>query len=407
MERGLSSGGTADQPDDVLDAATRIRHALSQNAQDAAWLRAKGRLAILEGRPEEGIQSLTAALDWGPSSADLLTDLAVAYGIKGQQYKSATDLNHAVDLLGRALRENPNHPAALFDRALIEEELHEIVPAIADLEKLLKIEPSGPWSNETRTRLERLRQQKTGFYQRRPGQDAERFDEICLDDALRTALAGPPAALSALAYRMQMGHQDSWLTDLLAVKNRGAHADAINILGRMAAIRLTLESGRYREESAAFDALSNTPQSLPLLAWHRLEALFRGTRAREEFVCPPSSDEILMQCRSHGYHWLASQIQLQHAIYRVIGAKSIPRTGPIHNWTTRQTKEITRQPTPSQQAPRAMCLSIVVRSFQRRKVHLETRACQRITVRAADARVTALARIPCAMGISRQLSQVL
>ena len=313
VERTGTAGSIADQPRDVLDAATRIQNGLSRDSQDPQWLRAKGRLAIVEGRFLEAIQSLTAAADAGTSSPDLLTDLAVAYAGKGHAEDSSTDLMHAVDLLGRVLKDKGDLPAALFNRALIEEELHEVPPAIADLEKLLSIESSSQWSNEARSRLDRLRKQRAAFYERRPGEDASRFDEIGLDDALAAGLTGSRDALSRLAVRLRDEHQDYWLEDLLSAKGSGTKASAMATLGRMAVIRISVESGRYLSEKNAFDAVRNVAQPEPMLAWEQMEALYRATRARAQFPCSGAAGDIHEIWRARGYHWVVAQILLERA----------------------------------------------------------------------------------------------
>jgi tetratricopeptide (TPR) repeat protein len=308
VERGAGPRSLAEQPEELLDVATRVRKGLARNANDPLWLWARGRLAILEDRPDEAIRSLEAALDWGPSSPDLLTDLAISYWQRGKHQNAAVDLNHAVEILGRALQANPNHQAALFDRAVIEEELHEMAPAVADLEKLLSIEPSGPWSEETRQRLARLRGKKARFFDRGPDQDAKRFDEIALDGVLRQGLSGSPADLSALAVRFKVGHHDHWLADLLQVSKTPQTRQSIRVLARMTTIRLTVESGRYRQERAAFDALSKTQLPAPLAAWYAVEAIYRATRARGEFQCPVSSEALFIRLKAYSYYWSLSQL---------------------------------------------------------------------------------------------------
>jgi tetratricopeptide (TPR) repeat protein len=308
VERGVAPRSLTDQPEELLDVASQVRRRLARNANDPLWLWTKGRLAILESRPDEAVQALQAALDWGQSSADLLTDLAIAYWERGRRDNAAVDLNHAVELLGRALRANPNHLAALFDRALIEEELQETVPAIADLEKLLAVEPSGSWSEETRSRLAQLRAKRARFFDRSPDQDSHRFDEVALDVALQQGLMTLDTDLNALAVRIGSSHHDKWLADLLKERAAPDGAASIAVLARMASIRLTVESGRYRQEKAAFDSLSKTPQPTPIAAWYALEALYRATRARGEFRCPASSNRFLAMLEARNYYWAFAQI---------------------------------------------------------------------------------------------------
>ncbi len=117
-----------------------------------------------------------------------MVELAIAYYERGTRNNSSADLNKAIDLLGGVLRSDPSNRSALFNRALIEEEFAQIGPAISDLERLISIETTGPWSDEARTRLKALRDKRSMFLEREPALDAKRFDEIALDAVLQSDL---------------------------------------------------------------------------------------------------------------------------------------------------------------------------------------------------------------------------
>jgi tetratricopeptide (TPR) repeat protein len=317
LERGGPTRSLSDQPTELLESAGRISRELAKKPNDPHWLWAKGRLALLENRPDDAIQSLEAAIDWGSSSPDLLTDLAIAYQQKARGTRGATDLNHAVELLGRALQANPNHPAALFDRAVIEGELQETGPAIVDFERLLSVEPSGQWSEEARSRLAQLRAKKAAFFERRPGEDAQQFDEIALDAALESGLSGSSGELASLANRMRTDHHDPWLSDLLKSASEPSMRDVVAVLGRVTSIRLTVETGRYQQENAALDKISTGVLPPSIALWGAFEILYRATHLHGVFLCPASPDPLLAELLARQYHWLAAQALREEAYCKI------------------------------------------------------------------------------------------
>lgn len=154
----LERGGETRKPTHALEAELAFRSTLERTPNDPSALHAKGRWAILYGTPDDAIVALTAARDaTGKADAGLLTELAIAWREKGRRSAQAADSLHAIEFLGQALQLDPTNAAALFNRAVVEDELNLWRPAISDLEKLLTVEPSGPWSDETRKRLAEIR----------------------------------------------------------------------------------------------------------------------------------------------------------------------------------------------------------------------------------------------------------
>ncbi len=155
----LERGGEARKPTHAVEAELAFRSTLERMPNDPGALHAKGRWAILYGTPDDAIVALTASRDatTGKPDAGLLTELAIAWREKGRRSGQAADSLHAIEFLGQALQLDPTNAAALFNRAVVEDELNLWSPAILDLEKLLTVEPSGAWSEETRKRLVEIR----------------------------------------------------------------------------------------------------------------------------------------------------------------------------------------------------------------------------------------------------------
>jgi tetratricopeptide (TPR) repeat protein len=309
VPRGSAGGGLSKQPATMLETAARIQRGLEASPGDAHILHARGRLALLEWHPQEAIDALEAARDTGAAGAGPLIDLATAYYEMAKRQDSSAGLHKAVELLGQVLRSDPNNTVARYNRALVEEELHETAAAVADLEKCLQLERAGGWSEEVRTALEHLRARRGAFLQRDPAEDRNRFVEARLDAILQNAavngMAGGDAA--ELARSLKEEHHDLWLAELTALPPGTVDPEEIRSLGRMTAIRLTLEKGLYKQEKAAFDA-PHGRLPLAVAVWHAFEALYRATHARGEFHCPETSEPLQALAEQRGYRWLAVQV---------------------------------------------------------------------------------------------------
>jgi tetratricopeptide (TPR) repeat protein len=150
--------GTGDRPAELTRIAAKIPEELERNPASPIWLHAKGRLALLESRPEDAEKALIESQKAGGQSSDLWIDLATASYELGIKNRDKGQFQTALDRLGRALEAQPENPAAWFNRALVLKELGQREAAADSLEKLLRIEPHGPWSEESRRRLAELRQ---------------------------------------------------------------------------------------------------------------------------------------------------------------------------------------------------------------------------------------------------------
>ena len=106
------------QPAALSQAIYLIKEKLAIRPDDTELLIARGRVELLEGNYEMAIRTFGGLADTHPDSPALLTDLATAYFQRGEARDRASDYGHAVELLSRALANNPNAPVALFNRAI-------------------------------------------------------------------------------------------------------------------------------------------------------------------------------------------------------------------------------------------------------------------------------------------------
>jgi tetratricopeptide (TPR) repeat protein len=147
---------TADQQAELTRIAAKIPSELKRHPGSFTWLHAKGRVALLESRPEDAEEALLESQKAGNRSSALWIDLATASYELGIKNHDVSQFQIALDRLGRALQAQPENPAAWFNRALVLEKLGQRDAAADSLEKLLRIEPRGPWSDESKRKLNNL-----------------------------------------------------------------------------------------------------------------------------------------------------------------------------------------------------------------------------------------------------------
>ena len=116
------------------------------------WLRASAELLLLEGHPDQAVNTL-APLENQTQSTALLLDLAIAYFQRGQKLDSPADKEHAIAILKRIISTNPNNLEALFNFGIAYTAIGSWADASATWHTYLRLDPTGPWANEAKERL--------------------------------------------------------------------------------------------------------------------------------------------------------------------------------------------------------------------------------------------------------------
>ncbi len=247
VERG--GGSNFDKPESLLKAEALIGENLRTNPNDPTWLQAKARADLLDGNYESAIKTLQRALETQTGSPELLTDLGSAYFQRAESADRPIDYGNAIEELGKALAKTPDDPVALFNRALACERMFLFTQAVDDWQHYLRVDPTGPWADDARTRLAAL-QEKLKKHAERLAEPLLTPEEIAkagpddvtmrkkidarIEDYLNAAVtewlpkAFPVdqpkngwysrAALSILAKIASQKHDDQWLLNLLGAR---------------------------------------------------------------------------------------------------------------------------------------------------------------------------------------------
>jgi CHAT domain-containing protein len=334
-----------DQPQALLDANALISRQLKAHPEAPQWLLAKARADLLAFRYEPAMETLRRALVLQPDSRDVLVDLASAHFQRAEANSGLpADYGQAIEYLGRALAKKPDDPIALFNRAVAEDKLHLYDPAILDWQHYLRIDPSGPWADEARERLQKVEKKVAGKKAslRKPLSSPTQLASLQGTRELAEELNGrvedylfltitqwlpdtfsPPdkmgesgktrTALVALAQVLKDRHGDLWLADLLSRTHRADVGSAVTLLA--AAVRANGNGDYAKGRASAHDAA---------LGFRRLGNLAGELRAKAEEVysdhllydgnsCINLVSNVRHQARQYGYAWLEAQMSLEAA----------------------------------------------------------------------------------------------
>ena len=152
----ITRGGTAsrlDRPGPLLDAEAKIASVGPHRQRDFGWLIASARADLIEGNYDAAIRSLQQAQVLQPTATEAYLDLATAYFERAQMTGMPADLSAAEENIAPVLEKSPDDPIALFNRALIYEQMFCYSKAAMDWEHYLTLDSTGKWAEEAREHL--------------------------------------------------------------------------------------------------------------------------------------------------------------------------------------------------------------------------------------------------------------
>jgi tetratricopeptide (TPR) repeat protein len=287
-------------------------------SNDAAWLHAHGRAAILESREmpssvDIAIDALALARLQAPKDIGILDDLGVALILRSADTSNtrqarAEDTARAIEVFHAALGIQTD-PVALFNLALAYEQQLSYSAAVDAWNRFLQLEPAGGWADEARRRLAEIRSRQQNRLSPGP-----RLSE---DAVLLLAANGfqPSGSLDATAVGQDllMAHHDPWMRDLFSVRNPASSAGIAALEQTFQAIsRGDASTGeiRAREAMAAFAAGGNRAGAA--FAGFALAYAFQRQSKPEPGIVNAAA--ALPIAVSKGYHWLEIQLRLSLAV---------------------------------------------------------------------------------------------
>lgn len=158
-----SRGGALPDPGDLkLDGVAGAVLEETTGAADADARHARGVALLLIRRPDDSIEALAVAAR-ASDDARAWNDLAAAHYALAVRDDRAAQLPQALVAVERALQKDPRRAEALFNRALILQQMGLHDAARKAWQQYLEVEPGSEWSVEARRHLGRLRPAARSF----------------------------------------------------------------------------------------------------------------------------------------------------------------------------------------------------------------------------------------------------
>lgn len=331
------------RPAALLKAEALIASQLESHPSDPSWLQAKAQADVLEGKYDAAVQALHHALQLEPHSPALLTDLATAYFQRAQQEDRKEDFGAAYESLSQALRQQPDDPVALFNRAIVAEHQFLYQQALEDWEHYLRVDANSQWVEEARNRANAVRERLKEHGSKMtpllsPAQltamasnaslasEVDQRVEEYLHEAVRSWLpqafpetkanADPSAsqALFFLAELTSQQHGDRWLADLLQGSSAPHFPRAVKALARAVQANDTGEYDVSRQQAdlaeQLFRASGNTAGALRA----EFEQTFAAQMDRHSEQCRRQATAALTRLERYSYPWLQIQLGLEKGV---------------------------------------------------------------------------------------------
>ncbi|MFZ0684913.1 MAG: CHAT domain-containing protein [Terriglobales bacterium] len=356
----ITRGPTAsfkENPKDLLAAEALIASQPEAQANSAPWLQAQAEADLLEGKYEPAVEALRRSSELEPNSAPILTDLATAYFQRALEKDRKDDFGTAYEYLSQALKQSPDDPVALFNRAIVSEHQFLYHQALDDWDHYLRVDPGSKWAEDARKRADILRA-KLNEHSNRPAlltpaqlaalggvasppseADKAAVDQRVgeyLDQAVRSwlpqafpafgtneprtketeseASAQASRALFFLADLTSQRHVDLWLADLLRGSAGPHFAQAVAALARAFAAN---QQGGYdaaREPAALAERLFRTSGNKAGVLRAQFEQAYAEQLARRSEDCRQRATSALAESKRYSYPWLQVQLGFEKSV---------------------------------------------------------------------------------------------
>lgn len=160
QRRSGDAGSLLNTPAAAREAAGKIAAGLKRQPDNPQWLILQAQLDLLDWRYQPALQTLSQ-IRTGTDGTDFLLARALALSEQGSVEHEPQLQAEAVELLAEVLQKDGNNLTALYNRALVCEDLHMYECASRDWQAVLQLDKDPGWSAEARRRLNRIEEKKT------------------------------------------------------------------------------------------------------------------------------------------------------------------------------------------------------------------------------------------------------
>lgn len=160
QQKSGDAGSLLAMPAAERKALDKISAGLAKDPDNPQWLILQAQADLLDWRYKPALAALNR-VETGTEHIDFLLTRALALNEQGQIEHDPQLQGEVVDLLGRILQKEPDNTTALFNQAIVCEELYMYECASKDWQLLLEVEKDPGWITEARQHLTRIQEKKT------------------------------------------------------------------------------------------------------------------------------------------------------------------------------------------------------------------------------------------------------
>lgn len=158
-------GGSSARPAALIKAEAKLVDLRQEGANDASSLRLMGIGDLLQGDADAASGNLTRALAAAPANdaalrAKLMTELAVAKAVQGQKDGQPSEYGAALNYLSEVIHADPRNAAAIFDSAMVFEQLRQYREAGDYWARYLQLDSGSRWSEIAKQHLSEVESKK-------------------------------------------------------------------------------------------------------------------------------------------------------------------------------------------------------------------------------------------------------
>ncbi len=331
------------KPKALLKANGIIGEQQPNHPADLEWMRARAQAEILERKPEAAIADLNQVLDARPESVAAMLDLSIAYAQRGDISLDPTNYTTAMDLLGRVLEKDPENLTALYNRAVLYEQLQMVDKAIADWTLFLQKETDHDWAEDARKKLMALQELKRNKSSAPSTVDqwtaalasnrvtaAEEAIEAAAEEWLPKAFPDHTRSgqteleygklLKKAAQKLQSQHGDKWLDDMLGFSSSPYFVQAISELSRAVSLNLQGQASDAVIPASRAAALFRHAHNQAGVARAELEEVYAYQRSANGSDCLRTAKSLRAGLADRHYPWISTQLLLDEAsCFNIVG----------------------------------------------------------------------------------------
>ncbi len=155
---GTMGSDHSSTPRSLMEADEALSKVPVTELRQDKWMRARAEKEIAAGNPSAAVTILESAARSASASVELRLDLAMAYFVEGKQTHDSHLYESSREVLDKILQQEPGNTVALFNLALVLQQLNVLDQSKKYWMIFLKTETDAGWRNEGKEHLNKVQE---------------------------------------------------------------------------------------------------------------------------------------------------------------------------------------------------------------------------------------------------------